>query len=79
MGFGPGKPFGLNRFVEQLKLKAHSPSTLKTYRNEFLQLLQLLKKKRVDDLVPDDLRRYFVYCPEKLKLAGNTRTAAFMR
>jgi len=31
----------------QLKLKAYSPSTIKTYRNEFLQLLQLLNKKPV--------------------------------
>ncbi len=54
----------LQRFVEQLKLKAYSPSTIKTYRNEFLQLLQLLKKKTVNELTPDDLRRYFVYCFE---------------
>jgi integrase/recombinase XerD len=62
----------LQRFVEQLKLKAYSTSTLKTYRNEFLQLLQLLNKKPVDRLTPDDLRRYFVYCFEKLRLSENT-------
>ena len=37
----------LERFTEQLKLKAYSASTIRTYRNEFLQLLQLLKKKTV--------------------------------
>lgn len=62
----------LNRFMEQLTLKAYSPSTMKTYRNEFLQLLQVLKKKNVAELTPDDLRRYFVYCFEKLKLTENT-------
>lgn len=62
----------LRRFVEQMKLKAYSPSTLKTYRNEFLQLLQLLKRKPVASLTADDLRRYFVYCFEKLKLSENT-------
>jgi site-specific recombinase XerD len=62
----------LERFIEQLKLKAYSTSTIKTYRNEFLQLLQLLKKKPVYDLTPDDLRRYFIYCFEKLKLTENT-------
>lgn len=62
----------LRRFMEQLKLKAYSPSTQKTYRNEFLQLLQLLKNKSVNDLTPDGLRRYFVYCFEKLKLSENT-------
>lgn len=36
----------LGKFLEQLKLKAYSPSTIRTYRNEFLQLLQLLKKNR---------------------------------
>jgi hypothetical protein len=35
----------LRKFVEQLKLKAYSTSTIKTYRSEFLQLLLLLKKK----------------------------------
>jgi len=62
----------LRRFIEQLKLKAYSASTIKTYHNEFLQLLQLLKKKAVNDLTPEDLRRYFVYCFEKLKLSENT-------
>lgn len=62
----------LRKFVEQLKLKAYSASTIKTYRNEFLQLLQLLKKKQVDDLTADELRRYFLYCFEKLKLTENT-------
>jgi site-specific recombinase XerD len=58
--------------VEHLKLKAYSPATQKTYRNEFAQLLQLLKTKPVDSLTPDDLRRYFVYCLEKLKLSEAT-------
>jgi integrase/recombinase XerD len=62
----------LQKFVEQLKLKAYSPSTIKTYRNEFLQLLQLLGNKPVNELTPDDLRRYFLYCFEKLKLTENT-------
>ena len=62
----------LKLFIERLKLKAYSTSTIKTYRNEFLQLLQLLKKKHVSDLTADDLRRYFLYCFEKLKLTENT-------
>lgn len=62
----------LNRFIEQLKLKAYSTSTIKTYRNEFLQLLQLLKNKPVNELTSDDLRRYFVYCFETLRLTENT-------
>ena len=55
----------LEKFIEQLKLKSYSPSTIRTYRNEFLQLLQLLKTKPVNELMPDDLRRYMVYAMEK--------------
>jgi site-specific recombinase XerD len=62
----------LNRFIAQLTLKAYGASTIRTYRNEFMQLLQLLKKKSVYELTPDDLRRYMVYCFEKLKLTENT-------
>ena len=62
----------LQKFIEELKLKAYSASTIKTYRNEFLQLLQLLGNKAVNELTPDDLRRYFIYCFEKLKLTENT-------
>jgi len=62
----------LQRFVELLRLKAYSASTIKTYRNEFLQLLQLLGNKTANELTPDDLRRYFLYCFDKLKLTENT-------
>ena len=59
-------------FVEQLKLKSYSSSTIRTYRSEFLQLLILLKHKAVDDLTVNDLRRYFVYCADELHLTENT-------
>ncbi|MBD0288204.1 MAG: tyrosine-type recombinase/integrase [Flavisolibacter sp.] len=62
----------LNRFIQQLKLKAYSSSTIRTYRNEFLQLLQLLKNKPVQELTPDDLRRYMVYAMEKQGISENT-------
>jgi site-specific recombinase XerD len=62
----------LQKFIEELKLKAYSPSTIKTYRNEFLQLLQLLKKKPVYELTADDLRRYMVFAMEKQGITENT-------
>lgn len=62
----------LERFLEHLKLKAYSASTIRTYRNEFMQLLLLLKNKKVNNLAPDDLKRYFIYCFEKLHLTENT-------
>jgi len=62
----------LEKFVEQLKLKSYSPSTIRTYRNEFMQLLQLLKAKPVNELTPGDLRRYMVYAMEKEGIKENT-------
>ena len=55
----------LEKFIEQVKLKSYSPSTIRTYRNEFLQLLQLLKNYSVNDLTPNDLRRNMVFAREK--------------
>ncbi|HEX5655498.1 MAG TPA: tyrosine-type recombinase/integrase [Chitinophagaceae bacterium] len=57
---------------EWLVLKAYSPSTIRTYLNEMLQLLVLLKDIPADDLNPAQLRRYLVYCLEKLGLQENT-------
>lgn len=57
---------------QQLKLKAYSPSTIKTYLGEMAQLLQLLKDIPADDLKPEHMKRYLVYCYEKLKLTENT-------
>ena len=62
----------LESFVQQLQLKAYSASTIRTYRNEFLQLLQLLKNKPVEKLMPNDLKRYMVYAMEKEGISENT-------
>lgn len=52
----------LNRFEEHLRLKAYSPSTIRTYRNEFMQLLQVLGSIDVKDLQPEHIKRYMLYC-----------------
>lgn len=57
---------------QYLKLKAYSPSTAKTYLNEMAQLLQTIKTIPADELRPEHLRRYLVYCFEKLGLTENT-------
>ncbi len=62
----------LQQFVQQLKLKAYSPSTIRTYRNEFLQLLKLLKATPVNNLTAADLKRYLVYAIEKEKISEHT-------
>jgi integrase/recombinase XerD len=62
----------LPKMEQHLKLKAYSSSTIKTYIGEMAQLLNLLKNIPVDDLQPEHLKRYLVYCYEKLKLTENT-------
>lgn len=62
----------LQLFLEQLVLKKYSKRTLQTYRNELLQLLQLLGNTNVQDLTPEHLKRYMLYCTLKLQLSENT-------
>lgn len=62
----------LARYVETLQLKAYSQSTIMTYRNEFAQLLYVLKNKNVDELDADRVRDYFLYCANTLKLSEHT-------
>jgi integrase/recombinase XerD len=62
----------LQEFIEMLKLKAYSSSTIKTYRNEFLQLLQLLKDKDVQSLDAAKLKRYMCFAMEKQGISENT-------
>lgn len=62
----------LQLYIETLQLKAYSESTIRTYRNEFAQLLYLLKSVEVNTLDALKLRSYFLYCTETLKLSENT-------
>jgi len=57
---------------QMLKLKAFSSSTIKTYLNEMAQLLQTIKDIPADQLKPEHLKKYLVYCYEKLGLKENT-------
>jgi integrase/recombinase XerD len=58
--------------IETLQLKAYSQSTITTYRNEFAQLLYILKGYKVEELDANRLRSYFLYCVNTLKLSENT-------
>ncbi|TDE17131.1 tyrosine-type recombinase/integrase [Dyadobacter psychrotolerans] len=62
----------LRLYIETLQLKAYSPSTIRTYINEFAQLLYIIKDKQVNNLEPEQLRNYFLYCINTLKLTENT-------
>jgi len=57
---------------EHLILKAYSKSTLKTYLNEMHQFLYRLGNIPADDLQTEHLKKYLVFCFEKLKLSENT-------
>jgi len=57
---------------QMLKLKAFSPSTIRTYLNEMAQLLIIIKDIPANELKPEHLKRYLVYCYEKLGLKENT-------
>jgi len=62
----------LDAMEQHLKLKAYSKSTVKTYLNEMSQLLKALKNMPADELNDGHIKRYLVYCYEKLKLSENT-------
>lgn len=62
----------LDKYTEMIVLKGYSPSTLKTYRNEFAMFLQHLRHVNVQDVTPERLSSYFYYCHQKLQLSDNT-------
>lgn len=62
----------LQKFKQQLILKSYSPSTIRTYTNEFVQFLNTIKEKHAAEFTTDRIRDYMQYCFEKLKLSENT-------
>ncbi len=62
----------LKRYINVLELKAYSHNTIRTYRNEFIQLLEIIKEVHVDELTEEKLRSYLLYCVKTLKLKENT-------
>jgi integrase/recombinase XerD len=68
----PPNTEALNNFLQRLQLKAYSPSTIKTYRNEFCQLLQTIKQKDVKTLTADEIKRYMAYAISKEGISENT-------
>lgn len=62
----------LQKFKQQLVLKSYSPSTIRTYENEFRQFLQTIKDVPAKDFTTQRVKDYLQYCFEKLKLSENT-------
>lgn len=59
----------LERYVDLLHLKGYSANTIRTYTNEFIQLLITLKSYPVEKLESPELRSYLLFCVKKLKLS----------
>ena len=62
----------LQKFKQQLILKSYSPSTIRTYTNEFVQFLHTIKEKPASEFTTARVKDYMQYCCEKLKLSENT-------
>lgn len=69
---GPVNAHVLPRMQEQLILKSYSPSTISTYLKEMSQLLMMLNQIPADELTPELLKRYMIYCAEVQHLKENT-------
>ncbi|MBW7888995.1 MAG: tyrosine-type recombinase/integrase [Bacteroidetes bacterium] len=67
----------IQKLVAELQLKGYSENTLKTYRNEFAQLLYVLKDRSVNKLTAETIRSYFLYCIKKLKMTENQLHSRF--
>lgn len=61
-----------HRLIEHLVLKSYASSTIKTYKNEFFQLLKLLGRHLVTALNADDIRRYMLFCVSNNNLSEGT-------
>ena len=62
----------LEKYRQMLTLKSYSPSTIRTYINEFTQFLNTIKANPASGFTTERVKDYMQYCCEKLKLSENT-------
>lgn len=62
----------LKKFKQQLILKGYSPSTIRTYTNEFVQFLNTIKQKPANEFTTARIKDYLQYCHTTLKLSEAT-------
>ncbi|HQW18235.1 MAG: tyrosine-type recombinase/integrase [Bacteroidia bacterium] len=67
----PANQAAIKRLIEHLQLKGYSPNTIRTYSQEFFQLLKAIKNNSVNGLTSEKLRSYFLYCTQTLKVSEN--------
>jgi len=68
----PENTVQLQLFLQTLQLKAYSPATIKTYKNELTAFLQVLGKTQAKKLTVQRIKDYLQYCYETLHLSENT-------
>lgn len=62
----------LQKFKQQLILQRYSESTMRTYTQELMQLLTIIKDTPASSLSVSRLKDYLQYCHETLKLSEAT-------
>lgn len=62
----------LNKMILKLQGKAYSTSTIKTYKNEFIQLLKIIGNNRVEKLTSQGIQRYIVHAMKTENISENT-------
>jgi integrase/recombinase XerD len=68
----PGNSEALRLYMQMLTIKAYSPKTVKTYRNEFKRFLVKLDQVSACTLNAIHIKRYLEYCANEEKLSENT-------
>ena len=62
----------LEKYIQNLQLKAYSASTIKTYKSEFTSFLQTLGNTNAARLSTQRVKDYLQYCHTVLKITENT-------
>jgi integrase/recombinase XerD len=72
LNIGLANKTAFDRFVQHMQLNGFSPSTVRTYKDQFLQLLTFLQDTSVDTLSVQQLKDYFTRCLIVDKLSEST-------
>ncbi len=62
----------IRMYEQQLRLKAYSPHTIRTYCNELMQYLNFFSSLDVDQFTSEEIRTYLLHCLQQFKLSENT-------
>ncbi|MEO6549966.1 MAG: tyrosine-type recombinase/integrase [Ferruginibacter sp.] len=62
----------LEKFRQRLILRSYSPSTIRTYTNELIQFMVLIKQVPAFSVSTDRIKQYLQYCHQTLHLSEST-------